>query len=94
MERGPILTILEEMKGTQKELDLILWGEDNPIELRNVIDVETLRSANGIRVTTKQNYIWFDASHVSAMWQARGDEAISNEPIVDRIQHTNRTATL
>jgi hypothetical protein len=94
MERGPILTILEAMKGTEKELDMILWGEDNPIELRNVIDVESLRSANGIRVTTKQNYIWFDASHVSAMWQARGDEAISNEPILDRIQHTNRTATL
>jgi hypothetical protein len=82
------------MKGTEKELDMILWGEDNPIELRNVVDVESLRSANGIRVTTKQNYIWFDASHVSAMWQARGDEALSNEPILDRIQHTNRTATL
>ena len=94
MERGPILTILEEMKGTGKELDMILWGEDNPIEIRNVISVETLRSANGIRVTTKQNHIWFDASHVSAMWQARDDDAIAPPPIADRITNTNRTATL
>ena len=90
MERGPILTILQEMKGTEKELDMILWGEDNPIELRNVIDVETLRSANGVRVTTKQNYIWFDASHVSAMWQARDDDAILETPIADRA--SNRIA--
>lgn len=84
MERGPILTVLEAMKDTEKELDLILWGEDCPIEIRNVIEVETLRSANGIRVTTKQNYIWFDASHVSAMWQARDDQEITNMPIADR----------
>jgi len=91
MERGPILTILQEMKGTEKELDMILWGEDNPIEIRNVLDVETLRSANGIRVTTKQNYIWFDASHVSAMWQARDDQAVHETSIADR--SINRTTT-
>ena len=27
----------------------------------------------GIKVTTKANTIWLDASHVSAMWQARVD---------------------
>ncbi len=94
MERGPILSILQEMKGTEKELDMILWGEDNPIEIRNVIEVETLRSANGIRVTTRQNNIWFDASHVSAMWQARDDEAITATPIADRTNSTRRTTTL
>ncbi|MDG2201825.1 MAG: hypothetical protein P8K80_11675 [Phycisphaerales bacterium] len=94
MERGPILSILQDMKGTGKELDMILWGEDNPIEIRNVIDVETLRSANGIRVTTRQNYIWFDASHVSAMWQARDDDAILSSPIADRTVVTRKTATL
>ena len=57
MERGPILTILEDLKGTGKELDMILWGEDNPIEIRNVISVETLRSPWRIRVTTKQNHL-------------------------------------
>jgi len=94
MERGPILSILQEMKGTEKELDMILWGEDNPIEIRNVIDVETLRSANGIRVTTRQNFIWFDSSHVSAMWQARDDDAILSSPIADRTTETRKTATL
>ena len=91
MERGPILTILQEMKGTEKELDMILWGEDNPIEIRNVLDVETLRSANGIRVTTKQNYIWFDASHVSAMWQARTD--LDQDTSVDFIPSSHNRIT-
>ncbi len=94
MERGPILTILQEMMGTEKELDMILWGEDNPIEIRNVIDVQTLRSANGIHVTTRQNNIWFDASHVSAMWQARDDEALAPTPIADRADSTRKTTTL
>ncbi|MEE2718502.1 MAG: hypothetical protein VX727_01810 [Planctomycetota bacterium] len=94
MERGPILTILQEMMGTEKELDMILWGEDNPIEIRNVIDVQTLRSANGIHVTTRQNNIWFDASHVSAMWQARDDEALTTTPTADRADTTRTTTTL
>ncbi len=35
--------------------------------------VEELKSSQGIRVTTEQNYIWLDASHVSAAYQARSD---------------------
>lgn len=73
MERGPLITILNEMSGTDKELDLVLLGESDPIEIRNVVAVEPLHSANGIRITTKQNHIWLDASHVSAAWQARTD---------------------
>ncbi|MFK7962193.1 MAG: hypothetical protein AB8G96_16905 [Phycisphaerales bacterium] len=73
MERGPLLHILEGMKNTSMELDLVLMGEDDPIEVRNVVDVETLMSSNGLKITTKQNYIWLDASHVSAAWQARVD---------------------
>lgn len=73
MERGPLMSILVEMRGTDKELDIVLMGEDEPIEIRNVVDVDPLHSANGIRITTKQNYIWVDASHVSAAWQARSD---------------------
>ena len=73
MERGPLIEILANMKGTDKELEVVLWGEDKPMEIRNVVDVEELRSRNGIRITTMQNYIWIDASHVSAAWQARID---------------------
>ena len=74
MERGPLIEILRDMKDSDKELDLILWGgEDQPFEIRNVVDVEELKSSQGIRVTTEQNYIWIDASHVSAAYQARSD---------------------
>ena len=73
MERGPLYRILSEMKGTDKELDLVLMGEDERIQIRNVVDVHELHSANGLKVTTEQNYIWLDASHVSAAWQARDD---------------------
>jgi hypothetical protein len=73
MERGPLLKILHEMKGTAKELDLLMLGEGEPVELRNVVDAEELHSANGIKITTKQNYIWLDASHVSVAYQARDD---------------------
>ncbi len=73
MERTPLFDILQAMKGTDKELNLILIGEDEPVEIRNVVDVEPLRSSHGIRITTKQNYIWIDASHVSAAYQARAD---------------------
>lgn len=73
MERGPLLAILREMKGTSKELDLLMLGESQPVELRNVVDVEELHSAHGLKITTKQNYIWLDASHVSACYQARTD---------------------
>ena len=73
MERGPLLAILETMKGTDLELNLTLHGEASPIELRNVVEVEPLMSSQGIKVTTRQNYIWLDAGHVSAAWQARTD---------------------
>ncbi|MDP7028804.1 MAG: hypothetical protein QF733_01120 [Phycisphaerales bacterium] len=73
MERGPILSVLTEMIGTSAELDLVLNGDHEPIELRNVTDVEALHSSHGIRIKTKANTIWVDASHVSAMWQARVD---------------------
>ncbi len=75
MERGPLIEILRDMKDSDKELDIILFGggEDRPFEIRNVVEVEELKSSQGIRVTTEQNYIWIDASHVSAAYQARSD---------------------
>jgi hypothetical protein len=73
MERGPLMKILADMKGSDKELDLLMLGEAQPVELRNVVDVEELHSAHGLKITTRQNYIWLDASHVSACYQARAD---------------------
>jgi len=73
MERGPVIRVLRNMIGTDQELDIILSGDDRALELRNIVSVEELHSANGIHVTTRQNNIWIDASHVSAMWQARVD---------------------
>ena len=73
MERGPIMRVLDEMKGTSKELDLVLQGQAKSMELRNVEHAVELHSANGIRITTRQSEIWLDASHVSAMWQTRDD---------------------
>jgi hypothetical protein len=73
MERGPLIDILHEMKGTDKELDVVLVGQADPVEIVNVVDVEALKSSHGVRIRTKQNHIWIDASHVSAAWQARAD---------------------
>lgn len=73
MERGPLLEILTSMIDTDKELTLILTGEDKPMEIRNVQSAEALTSAHGIKLVTRQNYIWLDASHVNAAWQARAD---------------------
>ncbi|MBT5383008.1 MAG: hypothetical protein HOL13_09235 [Phycisphaerae bacterium] len=73
MERGPILNVLRDMIGTSAELNMALTGDHEPIELRDVIEVEQLHSSHGIRITTKSNTIWIDSSHVSAMWQARVD---------------------
>ena len=73
MERGPLLEILNEMIDSDKELSVILWGEDSPLEIRNVEFVEQLTSTQGILVKTKQNKIWIDSSHVSAVWQVRDD---------------------
>jgi len=73
MERGPIMRVLAEMKGSSKELDLVLQGQAKSMEIRNVQDVTELHSANGIQIKTRQSHIWLDASHVSAMWQTRED---------------------
>ena len=73
MERGPLLKILQDMRGTDKELDLLMLGESQPVELRNVVDVEELHSSHGLKITTKQNHIWIETSHVSACYQARTD---------------------
>jgi hypothetical protein len=73
MERGPLMEILKEMIGTDKELSVILWGEDSPIEIRDVESVEQLTSTQGILIKTKSNNIWVDSSHVSAAWQVRDD---------------------
>ncbi len=75
MERGPLIEILKDMKNSDKELDIILSGssEERSFEIRNVVEVEELKSSQGIRITTEQNYIWLDASHVSAAYQARSD---------------------
>lgn len=73
MERGPLFSILQDIKGTTKELDLLMLGESQPVELRNVVEVEELNSSHGLKITTKQNYIWLDTSHVSACYQVRTD---------------------
>ena len=73
MERGPLFECLTDMIGTEKELSIIFWGEDSPLEIRNVEKVEELKSSHGIRVTTHANQIWIDSSHVSAAWQVRSD---------------------
>jgi len=73
MERGPLMDILNDMVGTDKELSVILWGEDSPLEIRNVVFVDQLTSTQGVLIKTKQNNIWIDSSHVSAVWQVRDD---------------------
>ncbi|MBC8523505.1 hypothetical protein H8D29_06215 [PVC group bacterium] len=73
MERGPLFECLTDMIGTDKELSIIFWGEDSPLEIRNVEQVSELSSSQGIRVTTNANNIWIDSTHVSAAWQVRSD---------------------
>ena len=73
MERGPLIEILGEMIGTDKELSIIFWGEDSPIEIQGVEFVEKLTSSQGILIKTKSKQIWLDSSHVSAAWQVRDD---------------------
>jgi hypothetical protein len=73
MERGPLIEILTDMIDTDKELSVVLWGEDSPIEIRQVKHVEKLTSSQGILIQTNSNNIWLDSSHVSAAWQARSD---------------------
>lgn len=73
MERSQLFNILHDMKGTDKELSLLMLGEVQPIEVRNLVDVAELKDSHVIKVTTKQNYIWLEASHVSGAYQARAD---------------------
>ena len=73
MDRGPLLKILNEMKNTNAELDLIMVGTSQPVEIRNVRDVEELRGNKVIRVTTRQNQIWIDPEHVALAYQVRTD---------------------
>jgi hypothetical protein len=73
MDRGPLLKILTDMKGTIKELDLIIVGDSKPVEIRNVVDVEDLRGNKVIKVVTRQNMIWIDPEHVAVAYQVRTD---------------------
>ena len=73
MERGPIMRVLAEMKGTPKSLLLALQGRETPVEVKDVAEAVELHSANGIRITTAKNDIWLDASHVSAIWHTRDE---------------------
>lgn len=73
MDRGPLLKILSEMKGTNAELDLIIVGTSQPVEIRNVVDVTDLRGNKVIKVTTRQNHIWVNPEHVALVYQVRTD---------------------
>jgi len=73
MERGPLIRILQEMEGTDLELDLIVAGHSTPLEIRNVEMATELHSSHGISIMTRQNEIWVDASHIAAAYQARAD---------------------
>jgi hypothetical protein len=73
MERGPLIRILQEMEGTDLELDLIIAGHSAPLEIRNVEMATELHSSHGVSIMTLQNEIWVDASHVAAAYQARAD---------------------
>jgi hypothetical protein len=71
MERGPIMRVLAEIKGTNLGLQVVLQGRHEPMEIQDVKEAVELHSANGIRITTASNDIWVDASHVSAIWRTR-----------------------
>ena len=73
MERGPLMRILKEMEGSDKELDLLIAGLPKPLEVRNVEKAVELHSSHGISIMTRQNNIWVDASMVAAAYQARSD---------------------
>lgn len=73
MERGPLIRILQDMEGTDLELDLIISGQATPLEIRNVEKALELHSSQGISIRTRQNQIWVDASLVAAAYQARSD---------------------
>jgi len=73
MERGPLVHILKGMRGTKRELTLHMLGEARPLEFVNVVDVEELSGPSMVMITTKQNYILLECSHVSAAYQVRTD---------------------
>ena len=73
MERGPLIRILQDMEGTDLELDLIIAGQVKPLEIRNVEKALELHSSQGISIRARQNQIWVDASLVAAAYQARSD---------------------
>ena len=73
MERGPLIRTLKLMEGTEMELDLIISGQTSRFEIRNVEKAIELHSSHGISITTKQNQIWIDASHVAGAYQVRAD---------------------
>ena len=70
MERGPLIQVLEDMVGSAKELDLHMTGASVRWSSK-CGKGGSLISQHGIRVTTKQNVIYIDASHVSMAWQTR-----------------------
>jgi hypothetical protein len=73
MERGPLLEILTNMAGTNRELSILFYGKDTQLEVMDVVSADRLTSSQGIHLKTKSNNIWLDSSHVSAVWQARDD---------------------
>ncbi len=72
IEHAALLDILRGMKGTDRELDLVMMGDAHAIEVRDVLEVDPL-TGSFIKITTKRNTLWINASHVSAAWQARTD---------------------
>lgn len=73
MDRKTLLRIFKEMRGTDKELDVIIAGDSKPVEFRNVVEADALPGKGAIKVTTKQNVIWLDTTHVAVAYQVRSD---------------------
>ncbi len=73
MQRDALVAILKQMKGTKKELTLLMLGESEKVDIINVVDVEELGDSSTIMITTKQNYILLETAHVSAAYQVRTD---------------------
>ncbi len=92
MDRGPVIRVLRDMIDTDQELDIILRGDERALEIRNVVAVDELHSPHGLHIQTQQNNIWIDASHVSAMWQARADLDDITEPNFMPSVHNRVTA--
>ena len=52
MERGPLLEILRDMVGTDRELSIMFYGKDSELEVMDVLSVERLTSSQGIHLKT------------------------------------------